>query len=117
MTGPAGALLQEAIDVVARREQVILLMNRRGYASYVFCPKCDWILACDNCTRAMVFHQATQLAMCHYCQHTSELPEHCPACRKKCMPWSQALLSTISRARAACGRCRPAGPHTPCWLS
>jgi primosomal protein N' (replication factor Y) len=66
-----------------RREQIILLMNRRGYASYVFCPKCDWILGCDNCTRAMVFHQATQLAMCHYCQHTTHLPECCPACRGK----------------------------------
>ena len=66
-----------------RREQIILLMNRRGYASYVFCPKCDWILECDNCTRAMVFHQATQLAMCHYCQHTTHLPECCPACRGK----------------------------------
>ena len=66
-----------------RREQIILLMNRRGYASYVFCPKCDWILECDHCTRAMVFHQATQLAMCHYCQHTAHLPECCPACRGK----------------------------------
>ncbi len=66
-----------------RHEQIILLMNRRGYASYVFCPKCDWILQCDNCTRAMVFHQATQLAMCHYCQHTTHLPECCPACKGK----------------------------------
>jgi primosomal protein N' (replication factor Y) len=58
-------------------------MNRRGYASYVFCPKCDWILGCDSCTRAMVFHQATQLAMCHYCQRTTHLPECCPACKGK----------------------------------
>ncbi|RPI58707.1 MAG: primosomal protein N', partial [Planctomycetaceae bacterium] len=66
-----------------RGQQIILLMNRRGYASYVFCPSCGWILSCDNCTRAMVFHQATQLAMCHYCEHTAALPTACPACNKK----------------------------------
>ncbi len=69
--------------VLDRRQQIILLLNRRGYASYVFCPSCGWIQSCTNCTRAMVFHQATQLAMCHYCQHTELLPEHCPACKKK----------------------------------
>jgi len=59
------------------------LMNRRGYASYVFCPSCQWILGCDQCTRPMVFHQATQMAICHYCEKSTHLPEACPACRKK----------------------------------
>jgi len=66
-----------------RGEQVILLMNRRGYASYVFCPKCDWRLSCDECSRLLVFHQATQLAMCHYCQRTAPVPDRCPACDGK----------------------------------
>jgi primosomal protein N' (replication factor Y) len=68
-----------------RNEQIILLMNRRGYASYVFCPagRCGWIMGCQQCSRSMVFHQATQLAMCHYCQHTEPLPERCPACGGK----------------------------------
>jgi primosomal protein N' (replication factor Y) len=64
-------------------QQIILLMNRRGYASYVFCPSCEWMMGCENCTRALVFHQATQLAMCHYCDKTAILPEACPACGKK----------------------------------
>lgn len=66
-----------------RGEQIILLMNRRGYASYVFCPSCGWQLSCDHCTRLLVFHQATQLAMCHYCGHSAPVPEACPACGKK----------------------------------
>ncbi len=66
-----------------RREQIILLLNRRGYASYVFCPSCKWEMYCDSCTRAMVFHRATQLVMCHYCNRTAALPEHCPACGGK----------------------------------
>ncbi|MBI5724170.1 MAG: primosomal protein N' [Planctomycetes bacterium] len=66
-----------------RREQVILLMNRRGYASHVFCPKCRWIMGCESCTRSMVFHQATQLAVCHHCDRTALLPDCCPACKGK----------------------------------
>jgi len=79
-----GATLTHKIAAALDRgEQVILLMNRRGYASYVFCPKCDWKLECENCTRRMVFHQATQMVMCHYCQETASLPSHCPACGGK----------------------------------
>jgi primosomal protein N' (replication factor Y) len=70
-------------QVLDRRQQVILLMNRRGYASYIFCPSGHWMHQCDHCTRPMVFHQATQLVMCHYCQHTAALPEYCPVCRGK----------------------------------
>jgi primosomal protein N' (replication factor Y) len=76
-------LTQKMAATLDRREQILLLMNRRGYASYVFCPGCKWLLCCDHCTRAMVFHQATQMALCHYCDHTVGLPEACPACGKK----------------------------------
>ena len=76
-------LTHKMAGALDRGEQIILLLNRRGYASYVFCPSCGWTMFCDNCTRAMVFHQATAMGMCHYCQHTEMLPEACPACRKK----------------------------------
>ena len=76
-------LMLKMAATLDRREQIILLMNRRGYASYVFCPSCQWILGCDQCTRPMVFHQATQMAICHYCEKSTHLPEACPACRKK----------------------------------
>jgi len=75
-----GRKLAETLD---RGEQVILLMNRRGYASYVFCPSCQWQMGCDACSRPMVFHQAIGLAVCHYCQATAALPRACPACGKK----------------------------------
>ncbi len=76
-------LTRKIAGALDRGEQVILLLNRRGFASYVFCPSCQWTLGCENCTRAMVFHRATQLAMCHYCGHTVQLPERCPACGGK----------------------------------
>ncbi|MDY7009637.1 MAG: primosomal protein N' [Planctomycetota bacterium] len=75
-----GRKLAETLD---RGEQTILLMNRRGYASFVFCPSCRWQLECEHCSRAMVFHSALSLAMCHYCQATAEVPRACPACGKK----------------------------------
>ena len=77
--------------VLDRGEQIILLMNRRGFASFVFCPKCKWEMRCDHCERAMVFHQATQLAMCHYCQRTAALPEYCPACRGKLLLFGMGI--------------------------
>lgn len=79
-----GQTLQERMaGVLDRGEQIILLMNRRGYASYVFCPKCDWMLECSQCVRPMVWHQATQLCVCHHCDSTAVLPERCPACSGK----------------------------------
>jgi len=76
-------LTRRMADALDRGEQIILLMNRRGFASYVFCPSCGWKMTCDNCSRLMVFHRATQVAMCHYCQHTDSVPQVCPACGKK----------------------------------
>ncbi|HUU58773.1 MAG TPA: primosomal protein N' [Phycisphaerae bacterium] len=71
-------LTHKIAGALDRREQVILLMNRRGFASYVFCPSSGWILICEQCDRPMVYHRATRLAMCHHCEHTAEVPERCP---------------------------------------
>ncbi|MHC4561493.1 MAG: replication restart helicase PriA [Planctomycetota bacterium] len=84
-------LTQRMAAALDRSEQIILLMNRRGYASFVFCPKCKWEMKCDHCERALVFHQATQLAMCHYCQSTSALPEYCPACKGKLLLFGMGI--------------------------
>jgi len=84
-------LTQHLAAALGRSEQVILLMNRRGFASFVFCPHCKWELDCDNCTRAMVFHQATEMAVCHYCQHTTGLPERCPACKGKLLLFGMGI--------------------------
>ena len=71
--------------------QAILLMNRRGFASFVFCPHCKWELGCENCTRPMVFHQATEMAVCHYCQHAAGLPDKCPACGGKLLLFGMGI--------------------------
>lgn len=82
------ARIAAALD---RNEQIILLMNRRGYASFVFCPSCQWTMQCDDCSRPMVYHQATQLAVCHYCSRSSTLPQWCPACNRKLLLFGMGI--------------------------
>lgn len=98
--------LAETLD---RGEQAILLMNRRGYASYIFCPSCNWQMECDNCSRPMVFHQAIRLAVCHYCQATAELPPACPACDRKLLLFGlgiQRIESELTRKFPAAAAAR-----------
>jgi primosomal protein N' (replication factor Y) len=93
-------LAEKIAAALDREEQIILLLNRRGYANYVFCPSCGWRMECEDCTRTMVFHQAIGLAMCHYCQSTAEVPRGCPACGKKLLLFGlgiQRIESELAR--------------------
>lgn len=64
-----------------RKEQVILFLNRRGYAPLVFCSECGYVLRCQHCSISLVYHQTTQSLQCHYCNHKIRLPDFCPRCR------------------------------------
>jgi len=61
-----------------RKEQAVLLLNRRGYAGYLHCPKCKYVYSCPHCDVHMVFHASTGLAHCHYCHQRVEMPKFCP---------------------------------------
>lgn len=61
-----------------RGEQAVLLLNRRGYAGYLHCPKCKYVYTCPHCDVHMVFHASTGLAHCHYCHQRIEMPKDCP---------------------------------------
>lgn len=64
--------------VFERGEQAVLLLNRRGYAGYLHCPKCRYVFSCPHCSVRMVFHATTGLAHCHYCHERVEMPKLCP---------------------------------------
>jgi primosomal protein N' (replication factor Y) len=68
-------------DALTRGEQVILLMNRRGYSSFVFCRNCGYVCRCERCAVAMTFHQNPAGLRCHYCDGRGRVPEACPACK------------------------------------
>ncbi|MBX3180362.1 MAG: primosomal protein N' [Candidatus Hydrogenedentes bacterium] len=73
--------LEDAVNArVDAREQVILLLNRRGFAPFVLCPQCGWVAECADCNVSMTYHSAGALLRCHYCNATRPKPEICDKC-------------------------------------
>jgi len=75
-------LLQEKIvDRLARKEQIVLLLNRRGYSSFVMCRDCGYVLPCPNCDISLTLHMDTKTMRCHYCGHEEHIPHRRPNCQ------------------------------------
>ena len=76
-----GEELERAIDLrLKKAEQTILLLNRRGYASFIQCGACGFVATCPNCSISLTYHRTTERLICHYCLHEEELPRSCPRC-------------------------------------
>jgi len=69
-------------EAMARGEQAVILVNRRGFASALFCPVCKRRVECPACNAAMVFHAAENVVLCHYCHRREPAPNVCadPSC-------------------------------------
>lgn len=74
------AAADELRETVARGEQAIILLNRRGYAPLLYCPECEATLKCPDCELAYTYHKDRERLVCHYCGHTREFPAPCPGC-------------------------------------
>lgn len=75
------APLQHALkDRLEKREQSVLLLNRRGYSSFVMCRDCGFVLKCPNCDISQTLHMDTHSMKCHYCGHEEGIPKICPSC-------------------------------------
>ena len=75
--------LEAAIgETLTASQQIILLLNRRGYANYLFCPSCKNVISCPQCKVNMTFHKTSGQAHCHQCSARFIVPEHCPHCRQ-----------------------------------
>ena len=73
--------LAEALgDRLARHEQSILLLNRRGYASFVQCGQCGDVTTCPNCTISLTYHRTPERLICHYCLYREEPAARCRRC-------------------------------------
>ncbi len=73
-------LLQAIGERVARGEQSLVFLNRRGYAPVLACNACDWKSECPNCSAYRVFHKIDRTLRCHHCGFTERVPRACPAC-------------------------------------
>ena len=72
------------IDAVTKRledgEQSMLLMNRRGFSSFIVCRSCGERVQCPNCTVTLTFHRRDRRMLCHYCNYAERVPDRCPKC-------------------------------------
>jgi primosomal protein N' (replication factor Y) (superfamily II helicase) len=66
-----------------RKEQSIILLNRRGFSSFILCRSCGETVQCPNCDVALTYHRSERVIVCHYCNHREPVPSQCPACGKK----------------------------------
>lgn len=67
-------------ETLARKEQSLLLLNRRGFAPFLLCLACGTALRCPNCEITLTYYQKKNLLRCHYCDHVAEPPRACPHC-------------------------------------
>jgi primosomal protein N' (replication factor Y) len=65
---------------LARGGQVMLLLNRRGFSTHVFCPSCGHVEQCKFCDLSLTYHKERNVTLCHYCGYEHEPPERCPKC-------------------------------------
>src|SRR5204862_6943090 len=67
---------------LAEREQSLILLNRRGFATAVFCRQCAGTIDCPNCSVSLVIHGegSERRARCHYCNYSARVPARCPLC-------------------------------------
>ncbi len=73
-------LRMEIANVLARKEQAILLINRRGFSTTVSCRKCGHIFKCPTCDIALTYHKTDNMLKCHHCDYVCKMPETCPEC-------------------------------------
>ena len=65
------------------KEQVILLLNRRGYSSIITCKDCGHVFKCPNCDISLTYHKTSNILRCHYCGYATNFPSNCPNCKQK----------------------------------
>ncbi|MBP3961116.1 primosomal protein N' [Paenibacillus lignilyticus] len=76
--------LHEALlDRLEKGEQSVLLLNRRGYSTFVMCRSCGYTAQCPHCDISLTFHQKSRVMRCHYCGHAEQAPEKCPTCESE----------------------------------
>ncbi len=73
-------LLEEIQERLDQREQTMLLLNRRGFSSFMVCRSCGERLLCSNCSVALTHHRRDKRMLCHYCAYAEKIPAECPKC-------------------------------------
>jgi primosomal protein N' (replication factor Y) len=81
VAGLSERALEAMAETLEREEQVLVFLNRRGYAPVLLCHECGWHADCHRCDANMTWHRGERSLICHHCGHAARLPRHCPDCR------------------------------------
>jgi primosomal protein N' (replication factor Y) len=99
-----GVLSTQLVDAVdsrlVRGEQVILLLNRRGYSSFVQCRECGDVEQCENCSISLTYHRTTQRIVCHHCRFEAPAPQRCARCGSKDLSFRGLGTEQVERITA-----------------
>lgn len=76
-------LINKIQDRLDKKEQVMLLLNRRGYSNYLTCPSCGYVFKCPNCDITLTYHKTSGMMRCHYCGYGEGKKNICPNCKEE----------------------------------
>lgn len=76
-------LITKMKEKIAKNEQIILLLNRRGFSTFITCSNCGFTYKCPNCNITLTYHKSTSNLICHYCGYQEKYQDKCPKCYEK----------------------------------
>ncbi|KAB8138689.1 primosomal protein N' [Gracilibacillus oryzae] len=100
-------LLEAIRERIAKKEQIVLFLNRRGYSTFVMCRDCGDVMKCPACDIALTFHKSSHQLKCHYCDYQIPMVRNCPSCESDQIRYfgtgtqkvEEALLEAVPEAR------------------
>lgn len=95
VTGFSETLLENLRYNLENNKQSILLLNRRGYNTFVTCRMCGEPVVCPNCSISLTYHSANRRMMCHYCGYSVPYTEECPSCHSKSLRLAEPALKRL----------------------
>lgn len=104
--GPKGekifsvALEAQVKDALAKKEQVMLLLNRRGFSTYLHCASCGYVASCKNCRTSLAYHFDKSTLLCHVCGARAETERLCPSCQKHYLHYFGTGTQKVEEAAA-----------------
>ena len=82
------ALIEAVRGRLERKEQIILFLNRRGFATSLICPHCGFVAKCEHCSVSLTYHRADERLRCHICGDSRVAPDRCPSCQDPAFKFS-----------------------------
>jgi primosomal protein N' (replication factor Y) (superfamily II helicase) len=79
----SAALMEKLKEKIEKGEQSVLLLNRRGYSTFVMCRDCGFVVECPHCDLSLTYHRKNNMMKCHYCGFEEQEPNNCPSCQSE----------------------------------